>query len=149
MRNIFFLFILLPLMAFSRSEVPYSEDLSHYLGTWECIDEIPDAQWVPSKFDIKKKGNTVTFTFYKRSGKVPDDFYSGPYSYEAEGKFKWEALPGANYNDIRPGQQNVFKYEFETITSEYYWGLLVTKWYYNDEGSIENSSYLLRFISKD
>ncbi len=121
--------LLCPIVTMAESKVPYNKDLDYYIGTWECVDNIPDAQWVPCKFEIKKKGKSVEFIFFKRSGKAPKDFYSGPYSYSGDGIFEWEALPGARYYDSRPSQQNVFKYGFHTCHTDVGWSLRVSKWF--------------------
>lgn len=146
--SIVFSFLLLPILLLAESKVAYNKELDNYIGTWVCVDNIPDVQWVPNKFEVKKKGKSIEFIFYKRSGKVSKDFYSGPYMYKGDGIFEWEALPEVRYYDSRPSQQNVFKYDFHTLHSDDGWGLRVTKWFYNESGEIDQQMYFLNFDKK-
>ncbi len=146
MRHILFAVIFWPLILMAENGVRYDDkELDAYIGTWKCIDNVSDAQWIPCKFEIKKKGKFLKFTFYKRSGKVPKDFYSGPFQYLGDGVFEWECLPGVRYYDCRSDRQNVFKYDFRTRYVDSEWGVLVTKWFYNEFGEIDTNEMFLHF----
>lgn len=137
--------LFLPLMMMAENEVPYDKELDAYVGTWKCMDNVPDPQWIPCSFEIKKKGRFLKFTFYRRSGKAPEDFYSGSFQYLGDGVFEWECLPGVRYYDSRPDRQNVFKYGFRTHYVESGWGVDVTKWFYNELGEIDTEVIFLHF----
>ncbi len=142
-----------PIAILAENKVEYSPEMEDYIGIWTCETPHVEGQWVPLRIEIKKKGKNLKWTFYRNSGKAPDDFYIGPVW--CDGGFEFSNSP--NYYDIRPSHRNKFKYSFRSRLIEYdsyqmhpnklYFTLQI--WYYNELGEIDSQDFDVCYLRDD